>query len=323
MSEKKTIALCAFFTAGYNRYFRSYYESFKKNFFPEYRKTFFIFTDNPYIQESDVVRIDIPTKGFDHKQSFYHLNAIAPSLKEFEHVVVTNGNMIALKKIGLEYHPEDALFLAPLFGSSTGLAHIAYDCISSDRASGAFIDRALEDISCYWRGGLYGGTPENVIAMAQSLSILAKPLSSDAQEQFINRYFVTHAQKAACLDHRYIWSGGWGNNPHFDIRIVCADKVGRYEEMQCPISDERKKLYAKVVNGGEALYIGRGEWKTDLFIVAPTPPRSFLHGDEAPRYSTSEKIFRQLCPPILVYWIEQGVAWWRRLRLTAASAQKK
>ena len=301
--RQRSFAIVNFYSHQYNGYFRPFYESAKRHFFPDSQRTFFIFTDNPYVNEPDIVRV--PIKDGRPSLRFQQLEQIIDELSHFDHFVLFNGNSFFLQRIDVDSHPEDEVFLAPLFGSTCGLAHQSYLCVSSDRNSPTYIDRDSEDISTYYRGGLWGGSPEMVIPMIRHLAEQGRSQQLNDELQ-INRYFVTHktTNTLPCLDHRYIWSGMWGNNPHFDLRIVMADKCGAYGALRAQaVSDQEMQTFASGPVADGTFYIGPGSWPSDVLRSAPEPPPVLI---DTPVMSLSNRaryltrsVLEGLLPPLL------------------------
>ena len=291
-------AIINFYTAGYNRFFRPFYTSVREHFFPGRDKTFFIFTDNPFIQEDDIVSIRISPRGFVHHACFLYMTSIADQLAEFDHIVFFNGNTLIVQNIGPEFHREDTVFLSLLFGSTSGLAHVARECVERNPESNAYIDVDKEDISTYWRSGLWGGVPKEVLPMLEEVGSWTQHSSQSHMEQFINRYFVSHKNEASCLDARYTWSGGWGYNPFFDIRIVFIDKLFRYQELSLPLTEKQMQLFARELNVDGPLYIGPGSWPIDFLQTTATPPENFLQGVRRAGFPY-RKVIADVMPPIL------------------------
>ena len=304
--SRGSFAIVNFYTRGYNYYFRPFYESAKRHFFPNNPRTFFIFTDNPYIEEDDIVTIPID-EGAPRLQH-WHLKRIKDRFREFDHIVLFNGNAFFLQTIDPVAHPEDSAFLAPLVGSTTGLAHQAYHAVSSDPDCVAYIDRDRADISTYWRGCLWGGTPNHVIPMIECLSEKCR-IGYPRDEALINWYFVKHKALASCLDHRYVWSGLWGNNPHFDLRIVMADKMGAYGALKSTSTQaEKLEAYAKRLNVDGPFYVGPGIWKSDVVEIGTEPPSLLLMPPKQPWTRrcrlAARSVVQQLLPPFVYRMIQ-------------------
>lgn len=309
-----SFAIANFYTRGYNYYFRPFYESARRHFFPHNPKTFFIFTDNPYIDEPDIIRI--PIEDAAPALRHQHLLMILDRLRSFDHFVLFNGNALFLQTIDTTSHEEDRLFLTALFGSTTGLAHPAYLAVCSDPRSVVYIDRDREDISTYWRGGLWGGWPSEVMPMIECLAERSRA-ELPRDEQQINRYFVTHKERVACLDHRYIWSGMWGNNPHFDIRIVMADKCGAYGSLKgARLTDQKLRDYATRTNVDGPFYVGPGNWQSDVVAIGSSPPELITAQAVQPLVTRLKKSCREILAEVLPPVIFKAVRFLRHGRTT-------
>jgi hypothetical protein len=308
---KPSFAIANFYTRGYNYYFRPFYDSAKRHFFPNNPKTFFIFTDNPYIDEPDIVRI--PIEDGQPRMQHWHLRKILDRLAEYDHFVLFNGNAFFLQTIDLGEHPEDETFLAPLAGSTTGLSNPPYSHVCSDPASVAYLDRDADDISIYWRGCLWGGQKSYVIPMIECLAERCQ-IGAPRDEHLINWYLVKHRNLVSCLCPKYVWSGMWGNNPYFDIRIVMADKLGAYpvlKNQQLP--DERLRAYAKLKNPDGPFYLGPGNWRSDILEVGNRPPDWLTKPPKGPTTRRLKRlthsILSEVLPPFLfkaVRYIRHG-----------------
>lgn len=310
--HNEPLAIVSFFTCGYNRYFRPFYETVKRHFFPSRKRVFFIFSDNPHIEEPDVVRIPIEGAGYHNGLRHRYITDLRDELAGFRHIVALNGNAMVLQDIHETAHPEDAAFLRPLFGSTTGLAHQSYHAVISAPNKAGYVDRDREDISVYWRGGLWGGDPDHVLGLARDVGAMMEKDSASHDEPYINRFFISHKPEAALLDARYIWSGAWGNNPFFDIRIVMADKRGAYGDLRQPVpSDAMLHAYAKRADAGGPVYIGPGLWKSDVVGIAteaPTPPVPSVAGTSTPAPIASRTLSRlahDILPPALTRSVQQ------------------
>jgi hypothetical protein len=241
-----------------------------------------------------------------------------------DHLVLLNGNAFALTRIALDSHAEDAIFLCPFFGSTTGLFHQSYHCVDIRPESTAYIDRDREDISVYWRGCLWGGQRDRAIAAAQGIHEISLGARLGKDEKLVNRYFVTHRAEAQILDARYIWHGSWGYNPHFDIRIVMVDKENTYSTLYQPIPDHRMRRYAEKLNADGPFYLGPGNWPTDILEVARTSAEQGSASEKAaPAWWRSvnrvRRAWRLLAPPLvadLPHYIRRRAMQARRAELS-------
>ncbi len=304
----RSIAIISFYTKGYNKYFRSFYETCQRHFFPDAQKKYFIFTDNPYISGDDIINIPIQS-DFCCGMRYGYILELANMLTKFTNVVMFNGNTVILQPIGEK--DDDQVFLQPLFGSTSGLAIQAYHALQSDSSKCAFVDIDREDISTYWRGGLWGGHPDNLLRMCSVIAEWVRKDRAQSDEVYVNRYFLDQPKPIPTLDARYIWTGSWGYNPYFDIRVVMADKQGGYDKLRgSQIEDRLMKAYATVCNADGSLWLGPGRWPQIEAVDFGSRTPSAMRSDIASA-STSLSAFRvgsviahSVLPPILTRMIQ-------------------
>ena len=235
-----TVSIIFIGTDKYLNFLPYYYDRVQQFLFPGVEKKIFAFTDGDL--EGDVPDSIIPVK-IEHKEwpritleRFHTILGVKEQLLESDYILFLDADMSVNEEIALDEIFDDKDFVgvhhpchhlqAPPHNESPG-------AFETNEKSTAYLENAY-DFGVYWQGCLWGGKPQPVIEMMET--ICARIDQDDENdvvavwhdETHLNKFFCENFDRVRTLDPSYAYPECYPNYPYHRKIIHLAKDNSKY-----------------------------------------------------------------------------------------------
>ncbi len=225
-NRPKRVGLCVMATGKYAQYAEKMIASARQHFCKRHNVTYFVFTDQPFKESDDLVRIERKRIGWP-EDTLFRFEAYLQSrerLSEMDFLFALDADMLFVDEVGDEILSRRVATVHPGYVGQRG-------SFESNPKSKAYVKKKKG--KTYFAGGFYGGVREEFFKLlATAHGNILEDLKTDFiaewhDESHLNRYFIDFPPTLK-LSPSYCYPESW--KLPFQKRILALDK--NHEEMQ-------------------------------------------------------------------------------------------